>query len=320
MRVLCATDLLPKSEAAIERAGMLAEQLKARVSLLHVVTSPSSERVLEQEVQQSIARLRARSRPPLWRHGSRPHIGVRIGCPAAEVANAAEQMRANLVVLGRHRARPVVDALRGTLAGRLATSRLSPVLIARLEAKARYRRVLLALDLSSVSAATLRAAESLILTPQSQASVIHAYDSSYEGALASAGLSGKSIAQFHSMRREEARAAVGDLLTVHSDDVARYEILLRQGRPEPAIRHAVHAVRPDLLIVGTRGRGRLRQALLGSVATQVLKWAKCDLLVVPDGSLSRGAPRLRGTHRRSRDMLPRSPSATGLGGGTFAAY
>ena len=36
MRILCATDLQPKSDAAIGRAGMLADQLGAGLTLLHV--------------------------------------------------------------------------------------------------------------------------------------------------------------------------------------------------------------------------------------------------------------------------------------------
>ena len=40
MKILCATDLLPKSESAIDRAGMLSDLLNADLSLLHVVMPP----------------------------------------------------------------------------------------------------------------------------------------------------------------------------------------------------------------------------------------------------------------------------------------
>jgi len=48
MKILCATDLLAKSEAALQRAGMLADNLEADVTLLHVVTPKQSSRILEQ--------------------------------------------------------------------------------------------------------------------------------------------------------------------------------------------------------------------------------------------------------------------------------
>ena len=65
MRLLVATDLLPKSEFAIDRAGLLADELDAELSLLHVVSPVSSERVLEQSLQMAIARMKSRVRSPL---------------------------------------------------------------------------------------------------------------------------------------------------------------------------------------------------------------------------------------------------------------
>jgi universal stress protein E len=38
MKILCATDLLSKSDSAIDRAGMLVDQLEADLLLLHVVS------------------------------------------------------------------------------------------------------------------------------------------------------------------------------------------------------------------------------------------------------------------------------------------
>lgn len=70
-RLLCATDLLPKSEAAIDRAGMLAEQLQTPLSLLHVVSPSTSEHNLEQALQLAITGLNSRARAPEWRFGPR---------------------------------------------------------------------------------------------------------------------------------------------------------------------------------------------------------------------------------------------------------
>ncbi|MEP7243124.1 MAG: universal stress protein [Gammaproteobacteria bacterium] len=48
---------------------------------------------------------------------------------------------------------------------------------------------------------------------------------------------------------------------------------------------------PDLLVMGTSGRGPWGRALLGSVANEVLNEAWCDVLVVPQGpSIGRSHP------------------------------
>ena len=77
MRLLCATDLLPKSEPALERAGMLADQLGADLMLTHVVVPGESERALEQTLRVAIARMKSRSRPPLWSLQRTPNVAVR---------------------------------------------------------------------------------------------------------------------------------------------------------------------------------------------------------------------------------------------------
>ena len=80
-RIICATDLLPRSDAAVERAGLLADSIGADLTLLHVVAPSESERVLEQALQQAQSMLRSRAQPPMW-HGARlPNTAIRTGNP-----------------------------------------------------------------------------------------------------------------------------------------------------------------------------------------------------------------------------------------------
>jgi len=52
------------------------------------------------------------------------------------------------------------------------------------------------------------------------------------------------------------------------------------GDPTSAILQAAERVGADLVVVGTRGRNVLARALLGSVSTQVIHQASCDVLLV----------------------------------------
>jgi nucleotide-binding universal stress UspA family protein len=52
------------------------------------------------------------------------------------------------------------------------------------------------------------------------------------------------------------------------------------GDPTSAILQTAENLDADLVIVGTRGRNVLTRALLGSVSTQVVNHARCDVLVV----------------------------------------
>ena len=285
-KLLCATDLLPKSEAAIDRAGLLAQQLGAQLTLLHVVSPVTSEQNLEQALQGAIAGLNSRARPPLWRHGPLPEAAVRTGSPARLIREAIDQSNPDMLIIGPHRKRPVRDVLEGTIAEKILGTRQCPLLIVQGAAEAEYRNVLLALDISAECGAAVRAAEALVLTPRAQAMVMHVCEPPYQGMLRSAGVASNEVVSYVEGSKREAAGLVRDLLRRESVDHTRYGIVIGDSHPAPAIRKAIEMYQPDLLVMGTGGVGRMRRALIGSVANQILDAAQCDVLVVPRGSVS----------------------------------
>lgn len=65
---------------------------------------------------------------------------------------------------------------------------------------------------------------------------------------------------------------------------------------DPATQLLDHSAGAQLVVVGTRGHGRIASALLGSVSRSVLQRAECPVMVVPDLDLDRlgnGSPRPR---------------------------
>ena len=55
---------------------------------------------------------------------------------------------------------------------------------------------------------------------------------------------------------------------------------MRTGAPYKEIVAAAESERPDLIVMGTQGRGGLDRALLGSVAEKVIRLAPCPVLTV----------------------------------------
>src|SRR5689334_15411382 len=111
MKILSTTDFLPKSEAAIERAGFLADSLDAELTLVHAVSPYSADgHPLDARVRRADSRLEARTSPPQWRWVSRPQITVQCGHPARVVLDNAYREEAGLVVLGPHQTSSFVDA------------------------------------------------------------------------------------------------------------------------------------------------------------------------------------------------------------------
>jgi nucleotide-binding universal stress UspA family protein len=292
-RLLCATDLLPKSDFAIDRAGRLADELGADLSLLHVVSPADSEGALEQSLQIAIANLESRARPPSWGAATQPQVEVSAGSPVRLVVDAMTRKQAELLILGPHRRHGFLDLLDGTIVEKALSARKCPVLVVLQRATAAYRNVLLALDLEAESRRALRAAERLVLREKSQAAVIHACEPLYYGLLPSHDVEADGATVHAELSQNQAAAAMRDVLRRASADATRYELSVVTGHPIAAIMRAIEMRQPDLLVMGTRGDGRMRRALIGSIANQVLRAAPCDVLVVPRDTVATRAAALR---------------------------
>jgi nucleotide-binding universal stress UspA family protein len=276
--------LLPKSEAAIDRAALLAQELGADLSLLHVVSPVSSERTLEQSLQIAIARMKSRVRPPLWRAQTMPDVGVRAGNPWRVILDTIAAEEPDLLIIGPHRKRGIVDALQGTIAEKAVSARRCPVLIVKESASTPYRNVLLALDSADASRRAVRVAEQLVLRGGAQATVIHACALLRHAVLQATGGEAPAVTFTTDCSPNEA-TAMRELLASESTDPARYALVVVDGTALPTIKRAVESLRPDLLVMGTRGDGRMRRAVLGSVANQLSRIAPCDTLIVPQLSI-----------------------------------
>ncbi len=290
MKILCATDLTLKSDAAVNRAGVLATRLDAELVLLHVVAHSAFASVLEQRLQSSMERMKERTRPPQWRHALAPNTIIRIGGAPEVVSRTAEEIGADLVVLGQH-SRETRGALMGTITARLLNERQWPVLIARQPVHGSYRRVLMALDLNPESAAIIRAAESLVLRDETKASVVHSCHVPYNALLDAAGMDQQTIADFPGMVTAQARENIAELLERESDGSIAYSVIVSRNSAAVAIGKVAGRLQPDLIIMGTRGHGPVRRALLGSVASRVMESAMTDVLVVPEHKIA-GSPRV----------------------------
>lgn len=281
MKILCATDLLFKSDSAIDRAGMLADHLKADLLLLHVVSGSESDQMQEREMLRASGLLSSRMRSPGWRFNPPSNIYVRTGSPTRALIQTMWESRPDLIVLGRHR-RSAWDCLVETMATRVLNEQKCPVLIVDNVPRDAYRNVLLALDGTKASPEALRAAESLVVREGVRATIVHAYRPPYDGALSSIGIAGDVVPRYSGEGTFDARSMLRSLLKNASDDFARYDLVVDNADPVVMIQKVVRRLNPDLLVLGSHGRSRFGRALFGSVANRVMRTAGCDCLVVPD--------------------------------------
>jgi nucleotide-binding universal stress UspA family protein len=259
-RIVVATDLTPRSASAHAFAAALARACGAELCLFHVVPEPGlpasalrgagigAGEILERRVGEAERALRR------VRRSVQPAGGttmIRLGTAAPEIARCASLAEADIVVVGGHEP-PGPGEAPGPDHGALVRERARCPVITVPSAYAvpaaavdtgPVRRVLVASDLSACSAKALETARLVARQLDCPLEVLH-------------------------VRRPSGTGPVPDGWLVRSGDAA------------PEIVACARAVRADLLVLGTHGRGRVRRAMLGSVARAVVAQAPCPTMTV----------------------------------------
>jgi nucleotide-binding universal stress UspA family protein len=212
-----------------------------------------------------------------------PHMQlVSDSSPAAGLHTLAEREQAALIVIGSsHRTRSGRVLLGGTgerlLAGAPAAVAVAPAGYAG--AAQRIQLLGSGFDGSSESYRALVWAAELARATSARLRVLSVYERTLPAALAvGPGLRTASINDVLRRRRGEELAGAVSRLASGIDVTQR----LLDGNAELLL--ASESSELDLLVVGSRGYGPLRAALLGSVSSALVRSAQSPLVVVPRGT------------------------------------
>ncbi len=274
--LLVASDLSARSDRAMQRAFAIAHERQALLEVVHVLddTSGSSlqdrlSEIAHRTIHDQIAAMPA-SKEVRWT------INVQAGSDYQAILERAEAIEAGLIVLGIHR-HQTRELFRGTTAERVIRFGQYPVLVVRQPVVASYRRVLVAVDMSVHAQCALEVAARL--APGGDFRLVHAVHAPFKGFLGRETIRGL-------VRQERARfeaAIVRDIedLTARLGDAApKCDVIVEEGLVLDVIRAKIAEVNPDLVAVGTHGRTGVANALLGSVAEDLLADAPVDVLAV----------------------------------------
>jgi nucleotide-binding universal stress UspA family protein len=292
--IVAATDFSDCAVFAARRAALLATQLGASLSLLHVVNRSFLDRlndlfVSPEQAEQALGRSAARMLDE-----QAAEIGAQIGASGAlairaqvAIGNTHEELlacasTAALMVLGAHGDNPLRDRLFGSTAERLLRHASRPMLVVRRAAAGPYRRVLVPSDFSPASAAAFELAARY--APGAAITVVHAFDVPFEGKLRFAGVPEEAI-QAHRERAQ--REALAKVATLDANiEGSRLPAVVERQHPVRLILETEKSREADLIVIGRQGQSMIQEALLGSVARRVLADAQCDVLVATE----RGEP------------------------------
>jgi nucleotide-binding universal stress UspA family protein len=107
--------------------------------------------------------------------GSTPTVLVRLGHAPAVIAEAADEFKADVIVMGAHRRRLLADIFTGTTIERVIRAARRPVLMANTPVDGPHRGMVAAVDFSEPSKHALREARRLGLMDGPRLVLLHAF-------------------------------------------------------------------------------------------------------------------------------------------------
>jgi len=279
--IIVGTDFSEASQRAVARAAALSRRLALPLHLIHVIDETAlrpTRTPLPLQWRTSFTG-GPQSRGDAWkkldlvgrkldevRAGSGAVKTLRrYGRPHASIARAAERSKARLVVVGtRAHGVSVGRFLLGSTADRVLRTSERPVLIVRKKGVRPYRTALVPVDLTKLTRHQLEVLRDLL--PDLSLTIVHVKVSTLEDG---------------SSRQSGPESTARRFATDAGFAPGAITFRLARGDPRDAILQYERQLLPDLIVVGTHGRTGLPRALIGSVAEQVIRAAKTDVLAIP---------------------------------------
>ena len=278
MRILAAVDLEAKSMHAVKKAAALAAAPDAVLRIVYVPPAAASD----EERATARDRLHAFVTEQCGvevggEHGA--SLRVPYDKPEEAILWEARQFGADLIVLGGHGVPRFRDALFGTTAGHIARHANQSVLVVQNDPAKPYAKVMAAVENETAEEVLRLACE---IAPAGELFVVHAF-----------GTVPKALFDLGDQLEKvtvDQQAAIDRILASlskpsDSSTSVRAHNIVREGDAVEVLMHAWFDLRPDLVVMGTRGRAGLALLFQQSVSQTVLLGCPSDVLVVRAGTI-----------------------------------
>ncbi|MGY6552385.1 MAG: universal stress protein [Erythrobacter sp.] len=265
--IVVATDFSARADRAIDRARQLALEMGLGLRAVHALEiddADASERAaLERKMRECVM--------------AGPEDGVEfafpVGSPPRAIARAAEAADVRLLAVGPARYNSLGDYIMGTAVDYILRHTAKPVLVVKNRAHQPYRTIVAGTDFSVASAdAILQAAR---MFPKAAVHIVHAWHVPFDGWQQDRYVEGETELEFEAQMDKFMSE-----LVAREARLADATTQLVRGGPVHALREALELDPAALVVMGSYGASGLRQAVIGSITSDVLRQIEADALVV----------------------------------------
>jgi universal stress protein E len=273
--VLLAHDLSGPSEIALVRAARIALERDGRLTILHVVDSELPPPVIE--ARRTWARRCLENEVRRWLGWRKlPYrIDIGVGDPPGAIAARAQAHNVDLVVTGRRQRRALANG--STTVARLLRQVQRPVLVVGNANQSPYQRVLIPIDLTDASAATIRSAAAFL--PHARLHLLHACRKRFQDCIAAPSLMLNRVKEGASgCLEQQIKQALPWFIESLRLGERRPMVTVESGETLALVKQELARQKTDLLVLGACARARTEHTSIGSAAQATLASSRCDVL------------------------------------------
>jgi nucleotide-binding universal stress UspA family protein len=278
-RIVVGIDISEKSDHVLTRALNLANEQKADLFVVHAVRTPwlsvpsyfGSKDIgidtegITKKIEKKLKTLNKESKVSCF-------VLVKEGNAEDIILYECKLLRADMILIGAHSKRKGRKGILGTTAQKVAHQSHLPVLIVKNSAKTPYKNILAPTDFERQSKQSVLFAKDIF--PTSKISIVHAFETIYmDGPYAAVG---RDLSQYNDVARSCAQKDLKDFMKDVS--VKKGKLIEGEIYTKEALLDYIKEGKYDLVVMGSRGTAGVN-ALLGSVATYILREASSDVLV-----------------------------------------
>jgi nucleotide-binding universal stress UspA family protein len=192
--------------------------------------------------------------------GSVAQTHIREGETDAEIVTLAEEVEAGLIAIGSRGRGGLRRALMGNVSDSVVRHAHCPVMVVRAEAVEFPAKILVATDRSREAKLAATTAADLAKSTNSELHVVHV--------------------GFEQSRDEAQKELEEEVDMIRESGAQDIQAHLEFGMPDTAIIEMAEELGAGLIVMGSRGLGGVRRALLGSISDSVVRHAHCPVMVV----------------------------------------
>lgn len=265
--IVAATDFSARADRAIDRARQLSLELELGLRVVHALeideADAATNLALERKMREVVM--------------AGPEDGVDFAFPVGSVpkaiARCTESADVRLLVLAPARYNSLGDYVVGTAVDYILRNTVKPALVVKNRPSQPYRSIVAATDFSVASAeAIVRAAQ---MFPKAAVHIVHAWHLPFDGWEQDRSIETRTEKDFAA----QMEYFVAEL-AAREARLADATTQLVRGGPVHAVRKALQLDPRALVVVGSYGASGLRQAVVGSVTSDLLRQIEADVLVI----------------------------------------